>query len=58
VRFVQGIVVEVVDWDGEVVGGIEKSGVCVSFSEFVGGYCRSLDIRINFNYSEYDTLKL
>jgi hypothetical protein len=50
--------VEVVDWDGEVVGGIEKSGVCVSFSEFVGGYCRSLDIRINFNYSEYDTLKL
>jgi hypothetical protein len=44
--------VEVVDWDGEVVGGVEESGVSVPLSKFAGGYCRSLGIRISFNYSE------
>jgi hypothetical protein len=44
--------VEVVDWDGEIVGGVEKSGVCVSLSEFAGRYCCSLDICISFNYFE------
>jgi hypothetical protein len=52
VRFVEGIVVEVVDWDGEVVGGVEKSGVRVSLSKFAGGYCCSLELRISFNYSK------
>jgi hypothetical protein len=52
VGFVEGVVVEVVDWDGEVVGGVEKSGVCVSLSEFTGGYCGSLGIRISSNFSK------
>ena len=51
-RFVEGVVVEVVHWDGEVVGGVEESGVCIPLLEFAGGYCCSLDRRISLSYLE------
>ena len=36
VRFVEGVIVEVVDGDGEVVCGVEESRVCIaSYSELV-----------------------
>jgi hypothetical protein len=50
VGFVEGVIVEVVDWDGEVVGGVEKSGVRVPLLEFAGWDCGSLDVCISFHY--------
>lgn len=41
---VHGVIVEVVDWDGEVVGWVESFGVdVVAFEEVAGIDCISLD---------------
>jgi hypothetical protein len=48
VRFINRVVVEMVDWDRKVVGGVEQRGVCVCSSlELVSRYRRSLPFSVS-----------
>ncbi len=49
-RLVKGVVVEVVDGHGEVVGWVEEGGVGVfALAEAAGRDCSPLDSSISFN---------
>jgi hypothetical protein len=44
VWFVESVIVEMVDWDGDVVGWVEEGGVGVfAFDERIGSDCVSLE---------------
>ncbi len=50
VWLVEGVVVEMVDWDGEVVGRIEEWRVGMSFLEFMARDRCSLNASISFHH--------